>query len=228
MLSRLQAAGRIGAFTVEDADIAFATEEVKQALFDKLREFALRHKVGLARTFGSIKHSFCYLPSQFLLVSDGDDLREVFPCRMGDSQVEPLEFLDRVERGQPWTVRSGAGMEGKKHKILVTKILERPLEPGLTLHGQNVQASQDFGELGFIDLVFEDRHGRTLLVEVKVEADELDKAIAQILRHRYLFARQNNMEESSIRIGIACPFIPESCRAICARVSIDCFEIPEP
>ena len=134
----------------------------------------------------------------------------------------------RVERGEPWTMRSGAGMEGKKHKALITQILAQPdlLEPRLTYRGKDVQVSQDFGELGFVDLMFEDRDGRTLLVEVKVKADELDKAIGQIQRHRYLFARQNNKEEASIRIGIACPFIPESCCAICSKSGIACFEIP--
>ena len=58
---------------------------------------------------------FCYLPQQFLLVSEGDKLKEVFPCRIGDSHVEPLENLERVERGRPWTSRSRAGMAGKKH-----------------------------------------------------------------------------------------------------------------
>jgi hypothetical protein len=50
-----------------------------------------------------------------------------------------------------------------------------------------------------VDLVFADRDGHILLLEVKVGPDELDKAIGQILRHRYLYAQQNHISESSIR-----------------------------
>jgi hypothetical protein len=229
-LSRLGATGRIADCVIADVDVAFPTEQAQQELFDRLRDFALRHKVGLARVFGSRRSGFCYLPQQFLLVLEGDKLQEVFPCEMGQGDaVEPLEFLDGLERNHPWTTRSARGMEGKKHKVLVAEILTRPdtLEPGLALRGENVQVSRDFCELGFIDLVFEDRDHRVLLVEVKVGVDELDKAIGQILRHRYLFAQQNQMDRSSIRVGIACPYISESCRVICADVGITCFELPK-
>src|SRR5712692_3158674 len=93
VLSRLRTGGRIADFIIEDADIAFPTDEARQNLFNQLRDFALRHKVGLARVFGSRRAGFCYLPQQFLLVSEGDRLQEVFPCRMGEGNaVEPLEF----------------------------------------------------------------------------------------------------------------------------------------
>jgi hypothetical protein len=188
----------------------------------------MRHKVELAKVFGSRKHGFSYIPSQFLLVSEGDELQEAFPHRISDRLVEPLEFLESIERGEPWTNRSGKGMEGKKHKALVAQLLAVPdiLEPGLSFRGQNVQVSLDFGELGYIDLVFEDREGRTLLVEVKVGVDELDKAFGQILRHRHFFARQNHVEDASIRVGIACPFIPPFRRELCQQHGITCFEIP--
>src|SRR5207249_4859759 len=83
VLSRLRTGGRIADFVIEDADTAFPTEEARQNLFNQLRDFAPRHKVGLARIFGSRSAGFWYLPSQFLLVSDGGKLQEVFPCRMG-------------------------------------------------------------------------------------------------------------------------------------------------
>jgi hypothetical protein len=60
--------------------------------------------------------------------------------------------------------------------------------------------SQDLGEERFIDLLFEDRDGRPLLVEVKCGPAELDKAIGQILRHRYLFAQQNGIAKDRIRV----------------------------
>ena len=66
-----------------------------------------------------------------------------------------------------------------------------------------------------------------MLVEVKVGPNELDKAIGQIMRHRNLFARQNQVDQTSIRMGIACPSIPAHYRSICAEVGITSFEIPE-
>jgi hypothetical protein len=230
LLSRLRAKGHITDYVVQDTEIAFPTKQAEEDLFSRLRDFAARHKVGLARPFGSRRHSFCYLPQQFLLVYEGTRLKEVFPCEIGDrDQVEPFEFLSQITTGRPWTVRSASGMEGKRHKALIAQILSKPdrLEAGLMIRGQNVQVSQDFGELGFIDLVFEDSDGHTLLVEVKVGPNELDKAIGQIMRHRYLFARQNRVDETSIRMAIACPSIPTHYRSICAEVGITCFEIPE-
>ncbi len=229
LLSRLRSEGYITDYVIQDAEVAFPTE-ARGKLFNQLRDFALQHKVRLARAFGSQRYGFCYLPQQFLLVSEDDQLREVFPCAIGrGGQVEPLEFLTEISRGRSWTTRSVGGMEGRKHKSLVAQILGNPgmLEPGLIVRGRNVQVSQDFGELGFVDLAFEDCQGRPLLVEVKVGPNELDKAIGQIMRHRYLFARQNRMDEASIRIGIACRSIPMYWRSICASTGIACFEVPE-
>ena len=230
LLSRLRAEDRISEYAIQETEVAFPRKEPETALLNRLREFASRHKVGLARPFGSRRYGFCYLPEQFLLVSEGDRLKEVFPCEIGGDQIEPLEYLKRIASGQPWTVSAGKGMEGRKHKVLIDRMVHDPnmLEPGLVLCGQNVQVSHDFGELGFVDLVFRDAGGRSLLVEVKVGPNELDKSIGQIMRHRNLFARQNQVNETSIRMGNACPSIPAHYGSICAEVGITCFEIPEP
>lgn len=228
LLSQLHATGRFAKCIIREAEAEFPTEQARQALFAQLREFAARHKVALARTFGSRRHGFCYLPAQFLLVREDNALREVFPCQIGD-EVQPLEYLRQIAANRPWTTRSAKGMEGKKHAALVAQIVAKPnvLEPGLTLRGKNVQVSRNFGELGFVDLVFNDRDGAPLLVEVKVEPHELDKAIGQILRHRKLFATQNRIPEPSIRTGIACPYIPSQYRSLCQSVGITCFELSQ-
>ncbi len=229
LLSWLRTKGHVTEYVVRDAEAAFPTQ-AREELFKRLRDFAVQHKVGLAQVFGSRRYSFCYLPHQFLLVFEGDQLQEVFPCVIGDgSHVEPLEFLKEISRGRPWTVRSVNGMAGKKHNVLIAQILGNldTLESGLVLRGRNVQVSHDFGELGFIDLVFDDCQGRPLLLEAKVRPNELDKAIGQVMRHRHLFSQQNRMEEVSIRIGIACRSIPPYYRSICARAGIACFEILE-
>lgn len=228
LLSQLHGAGRFAKCVIREAEAEFSTEEARQALFEQLREFAVRHKVALARTFGSRRHGFCYLPAQFLLVLEDNALREVFPCQIG-SEVQPLEYLRQIAANRPWTTKSAKGMEGKKHAALIAQIVTNPsiLEPGLTVRGKNVQVSRDFGELGFVDLVFNDRDSALLLVEVKVEPNELDKAIGQILRHRKLFATQNRIPEPSIRMGIACPYVPSQYRSLCQSVGISWFELSQ-
>lgn len=226
-LVALKANDRIADFEIQETDTAFPNPETQQKLFEQLRDFASRHKVGLSRIFGSNRAGFWYMPAQFILVFKEDTLTEVFPCRIGDEEVDVAEYLERLDSGKPWTTRSSGGMEGKKHKALIAQILNNSdvLEMGLTIQGKNVQVSRDFGELGYVDLVFTDSCGRTLLVEVKVGPDELDKAVGQILRHRYLFASQNGLQESTVRVGIACPYVPVQYQSICESNGISWFEL---
>jgi hypothetical protein len=62
-------------------------------------------------------------------------------------------------------------------------------------------------------------------VEVKVGADELGKAIGQILWHRQLFATQNNIPREDVRVAICCQYIPSQLRAVCEQQDIGCFEV---
>ncbi len=103
-----------------------------------------------------------------------------------------------------------------------------PAGLGLKLHGTNVHVSREFGESGYVDLVFEKTDGSYLLVEVKVKPDEIDKAIGQIMRHRELFSTQGALDKSRISIAIACPFIPAHSLAVCLSAGIHCFQLETP
>lgn len=211
----------------QDADAQFPTYESQREWLEELglRDFAVRRKVALGRSFGSRKSAFAWLPEQVLLVYDGTRLCEVFPCRVSRNEIEPLEYLEKIADGQPWTTRSGRGMEGRVHKLLVDQIIAEPerLESGLVLKGRDIQVSQD-REVGFVDLVFEDRDGRFLLVEVKVEADELAKAVGQILWHRQLYCAQNGFTKDRVRVAVCCQFVPAQYRVVCADHGIKWFE----
>ncbi len=228
VLERLHATAKISRYKAQLQKEAFPTREDERKFLEELAEFSLRHHVALAQIFGSRKHGFSYLPSQFLLVYSDSRLVEVFPCRVGDAEVSVLDFLGRQERGEAWT--SGSYRVGKKskHEELIQRILKSPdnLETGLALQKKSLHVSQGFGEVGIIDLVFLDKNGAYLLVEVKVKPDEIDKAIGQVLRHRDLFAKQNFIEKEKLRVGIACPFIPVQARTICEEAGIERFEIP--
>jgi len=226
-LRRLQETARIHEYGVQEHKEAFPTGEDEREFFKQLADFSLRHHVALAQIFGSRKHGFSYLPPQFLLVYSAGQLAEVFPCRVGNTEISILDFLARLEKGEAWTSTSYRVGKKSKHEEMIERILDNPatLEAGLTLHGKSVHVSQGFGEVGIIDLVFLDKSGTYLLVEVKVKPDEIDKAIGQVLRHRDLFARQNFLERNKLRIGIACPFIPVQARAICEAAGIEAFEL---
>ena len=229
LLDQLSASGH--QHVIEDADERFPTYPAQREFLEglDLRGFAIRRKVSLGRTFGSRRSHFAWLPAQFLLVYDGTRLCEVLPCRIAGNEIEPLEYLEQTAKGEPWTIRSGKGMEGKWHKHLVDQIIAKPdlLEMGLVLRGTDVQVSQD-GEIGFIDLVFVDHQGRPLLVEVNVDADELAKAIGQILWHRRLFCAQNNIAKEQVRVAICCRYVPPQYQALCAEQGISWFQYDSP
>jgi len=79
--------------------------------------------------------------------------------------------------------------------------------------------------MGFIDIVFKDSKGSYLVMEVKPQPSEVDEAIGKILRHRKLFADQNNLEEKSIRAAIACPYFSDSHKKICQDIGVELFII---
>ncbi|MFQ5853212.1 MAG: HTH domain-containing protein [Candidatus Binatia bacterium] len=227
ILRELQECARVTDIVIADHREAFAAESERQKLLEDLSDFSMRRQVGLARVFGSRRHGFWYLPPQFLLVYEGDGLREVFPCKVGGRDIEILDFLKHFASGEAWTTRSSAWREGGRHRELVDRLSSDPssLELGLTLKGLNVPVSRGFGERGLIDAVFQKADGGYLLVEVKGKPEELDKAVGQILRHRQLFAAQNSLDERRVDVAIACPFIPADARKVCEGVGIRWLEL---
>lgn len=229
LLTKLRAAGKIQDYSMQDSDAVFPDKEAEQPLFNTLNEFTRIHRIGLGKTFGSNKHRFCNIPAHFVLVKDGDALTEVFPCKIHRKTVEPIEYLESLLDGKPWTKQSGRGMKGNVHEELVQEILSDTarLEPGLTFEGQDVQVSLGTAEAGYIDLYFTDRNGAPLLIEVKArwQNDELLKALGQILYYRDLFVQQNRIDRSSVRMAIVCPSIPKAFQATCRALAIECFEV---
>jgi Endonuclease NucS C-terminal domain len=227
VLRQLEASGR-STVAVRARAGAFSQKVDQDALLKTLSDFSMSHHVGLARPFGSNRQGFWYLPSQFLLVSEGGRLREVFPCEINRRRIEPLDFLESMARGEAWTPRAGGSAGGRgKHADIVERLAREPaqLEAGLTLVGREVPVSKDFGEFGRVDLVFKDRNGCYLLVEVKVNPTEIAKAIGQVLMHRHLFALQNGIERKKVRAAVACPYFPAHWQSVCADAGLACFVV---
>lgn len=229
LLDNLKLAGKISGLVIYEINNTFDDKTLRQSFLNNLRDFSMRHHVGLGHIFGSRRYGFTYLPSQFLLVMDNGELREVFPCEINGIEKGIAEFLEALKQGLPWTRYVVPATRKTKHEEIAEKIIQNSnmLEDGLYFEGRNVQVSQDFGELGYIDLIFRDKGNRFLLIEVKVKPEEIDKAIGQIMRHRKLFIKQNLVTSESVRIAIACPYISLLQREICDEAGITCFQIAD-
>ena len=226
LLPKLQSDGKIAGFKVLEHKQAFPTEEARKLFLGKLANFGPIHHVGLARIFGSRNYGFSSIPIQFIVLYEDSGIKEVFPCKIGQNRVEILEYLEALANGRPWT----RGVQSKKegaHERIVQAIVGDPakLEQGLTFVDRDVQVGQSISDMGFIDVVFRDSKGSHLVVEVKPKPTEVDEAIGKILRHRKLFASQNNLEGKSVRAGIVCPQFSDSHRKICQETGIELFVV---
>lgn len=226
ILPTLRNNGKISDFKVLEHKQAFPTEESRKHFLEKLADFAPVRHVALARIFGSRRYGFSYLPIQFIVVYDNSDIKEVFPCRIGHNQVEILEYLEALAEGRPWTIGVQSRKDGAHEKI-VEAVIGHPaeLEQGLSFVNRDVQVGQSISDMGFIDIVFKDSKGSYLVAEVKPRPTEVDEAIGKVLRHRKLFASQNNLEEKSIRAAIICPNFSDSHKMICKEIGIELFVI---
>lgn len=56
-----------------------------------------------------------------------------------------------------------------------------------------------------VDIVIENENEAYILVEVKSEPNEVDKAIGQVLEYRVLFGETYGVSKRKISAGIACP-----------------------
>ncbi len=144
LLDALKQSGQITAFIALEVDTQFPDEPSKQRFLEQLRDFSMRHHVSLGRIFGSRKHGFTYLPSQFLLVKENEELNEFFPCEINRVEKGIIDFLEALKRGTAWATYQVPGARKTRHEIIVENIIQRPdvLERGLHLVGRNAQVSQ--------------------------------------------------------------------------------------
>lgn len=227
LLKRLKEKEKIEDYKIIKQNEAFPTEEDKTKFLKELSNFAITRHVGLARVFGSRRYGFSYMPMQFILVYENNIITEVFPCLFGRKEVEILDFLRPVSRGEPWTRFSKPVGKTSRHELMIERIINNPdlLEKNLSLFGRNIRVGSIFSFYGVIDLIFKDKNNRYILLEVKVRPNEIDEGIGQILRHSELFLEQNQISREKIRIGIVCPYIPQAYLRVCGNSGIECFQV---
>lgn len=209
-LAQAKARELIQSFEIREQREAFEREVEGKELLRQVRELAMRCKIKVR--FGSNKYPYESFPLQFLLVYRGGELCHAFPSVLEGGYVQPEDFLQHLLAGEPWTLGARRKSRPRDHDRIVEHLIANPdvLEPGLTFLGAEHPVSGASGESGFLDLLFRDRQTRYLIVEVKVNASQLDEGIGKLGRHRRLFAEMNHIEPTHIRRLLACPDIPEA------------------
>lgn len=119
----------------------------------------------------------------------------VFPCRLGETYYGLSDGFEFLRSNFPTL----PVLEWQSEKEVTSIILSKPnlIEEGL----HDPKQEEETGA-GKIDLVFVDRNGRDLLVEVEREAD--DAPLGQILRLCAGYVRLHSLPEESVRGMIAC------------------------
>jgi hypothetical protein len=209
-LAEVKARAIIDSFEVREQREAYEREMEGAALLQQVRGLAMRSKIKVR--FGSRKYPYEWFPLQFLLVYQGGELCQAFPCMLEGGYVQPEDFLEHLVAGEAWTLGALRKSRGRDHDRIVEYLIANPdvLEPGLTFLGAEHPVSHASGETGFLDLLFRDRENRHLIVEVKVNASQVDEGIGKLGRHRRLFAGVNHIDPSRVRRLLACPYIPEA------------------
>jgi hypothetical protein len=227
-LGRLKADGRIGDFEVLIQEEAFPTKEAQDKFLYSLRDFAMRSHIALR--FGSNRDRYSWLPPRFLLVRDRGVLVDAFPSRVENGYFEPEDFLEAMITGDILAPSAWRPAQESRHSRIVDALAANPdlLEVGLRFQSKEVLVSSaDSAESGRIDLLFRDRIGRYLIVEVKVTSRELDQALGQVFKHRRLFAARHHLgDEKLIRIAIACPDLLKSRIREFGELGVECFAMP--
>ncbi len=200
----------IVSFDVRQVPEAFEKQDEGKELLCQLRDLAMRRKIKVR--FGSRKYPYEWFPLQFVLVYRSGDLCQAFPCMLEGGYVSPETFLEHLLAGEPWTIGGRRKNRGRNHDRIVDYLTtcSEFLETGLTFLGAEHPVSSASGETGSLDLLFRDLEGQHLIVEVKVNASELDEAVGKLGRYRRLFAETNHIDSARIRCLVACPYIPES------------------
>lgn len=126
----------------------------------------------------------------------------VFPCRLGETYYSLSDGFEYLRSNFPTL----PVLEWQSEKEITSIILS---EPNLIEEGLHDPKQEEETGAGKIDLLFVDRNGRDLLVEVEREAD--DAPLGQILRLCAGYVRLHSLPEESVRGMIACmrarPFV---------------------
>jgi hypothetical protein len=190
----------------EEKSVLAKIREIKPQLKGKVRA----SRGGALPISGSGKLNLGNTP--VILVSRDKEQVYVFPCRMGEREYDVSSGIAFLSENLPATpslkseTEEGISMRLEKDPTL--------LEEGLEYEGSEVETST-----GKADLVFIDRAGKCLVVEV--ERDAGDSAVGQILRLGAGFESKMGFMQGSVRMGIVCLRINGNVLAAAKRAGIE-------
>jgi hypothetical protein len=146
-----------------------------------------------------------------ILVRESKKPVYVFPCKIGERYYSVLNGISFLKENLPTIAK----LEGQMEDSLVNLVLHAPeqLEDELTPYDLDVDTPT-----GKTDVVFKDREGKFLVVEVEREAT--DSAVGQILRLSAGFERHHQLGSKDVRSGIVCYRIHPNVLAACQRADI--------
>lgn len=175
------------------------SEKEESNLLDEIRKIRPQQR-GSVVTFGgymlplsgSKKLNLLNTPVILVGRDKEEDSAYVFPCAIGEKYYSVSEGLSFVKAH----LADLQELPGVSEEAITKLIVNNPsiLEQGLKYIGEEVKVST-----GFCDIVFEDKYGKILLVEV--ERDLSDQAIGQILRLASGYEKDHN---TIVRPAIVC------------------------
>jgi hypothetical protein len=154
-----------------------------------------------------------------LLVRNGSGPLYVFPCKSGEIYYDVMGGIKFLHDNLPNLIDLPSGTEESVTSVILRRT--ELLEEGLSLVSSEIETSRGRG-----DLLFKDKNGRLLLVEVEREAH--DQSVGQILRLCAGYESQHGLELGTIRAAIACIRINDNVLAAAKRAGIEVWKIPLP
>ncbi len=151
-----------------------------------------------------------------VLVRQEGKLVYVFPCLLGERYYGVLDGLSHARAHMP----DLPPLQGEMEDAIVEWLLKNYAiyEKDLELKGQEVDTSA-----GTVDLLFMDREGSHLLVEVERQAT--DHALGQILRLCAGYEKKCNLPRERVRGIIACARIHEFVLQAAKRAGVEIWTV---
>ena len=221
--SLVEAKGENGTISFARFERASLTENRIRKIADDIRSIKPQSR-GAVVTSGGYNLPFSGTKklnlnnTPIILVRSESVPRYVFPCRVGEKYYNVMMGIEFLRDSLPNLIDLPAETEDS----ITSRIIERPelLEAGLALISPEVETST-----GRVDLLFKDKNGRLLLVEVERVAT--DQSVGQILRLCAGYENKDGLEPGTVQAGLACMRINDNVRAAAKRAGIEVWKIPK-
>ncbi len=199
LTKKLETLSRVSGVSIIKIERGDLSESEESRVLDQIRKIKPQARGSIVTSggrmlplSGSKKLNLQNTPVILVEGAGDQEPRYVFPCSIGEKYYSASDGIDFLEQNLPDLPK----LEGESEEDLAKLISKNPemLERGLRLVSEELDTPT-----GRCDLLFEDRNGAKLLIEV--ERDLSDQALGQVLR---LAAGYEQESKGKIRAGIVC------------------------